>query len=69
MNDEKKLVYEDDFVKNFQSDMACVHSCIKDAAVHGLEVEVVTFALLAMQADPTLSVSDAIISGYNEWVK
>jgi hypothetical protein len=50
-------------------DMEAVHSALSDAKKYNLETEVVCWALMAMKADPEMSIEDAIWYGYNEWVK
>ena len=43
--------------------------CIRQAAEYGLEAEVAYWALKEMKQNPSLSISDAIWIGLNEWVK
>ena len=49
--------------------MDCVAIALHDARQVGLETEVVTWALMYMKNNPSLSISEAITMGYYEWVK
>ena len=49
--------------------MDCVAITLHDAKLQGLETEVVTWALIYMKNNPSLSISEAITMGYYEWVK
>ena len=49
--------------------MDCVAIALHDARQVGLETEVVTWALMYMKENPSLSISEAITMGYYEWVK
>ena len=42
---------------------------LEKATEHNLQAEVVTWALKAMQEDPTLEPYEAFGYGYQEWVK
>jgi hypothetical protein len=35
----------------------------------GVEIEMIYFALLAMKKNPKLSIIEALLEGFNEWVK
>ena len=50
-------------------ELKIVDRVIKNASGYGLEAEVVTFALKYMKENPQLSIVEAIIAGYEEWVK
>lgn len=49
--------------------MELIREVLEKAKEHGLEVEVVTWALKYTQEDPELQPYEAIIHGYREWVK
>lgn len=49
--------------------MELIREVLEKATEHGLQVEVVTWALKAMQEDPELQPYEAIALGYQEWVK
>lgn len=49
--------------------LAHASTLLEEAAEAGLIAEVVVWALMAMKEDPAISVDDAIIVGYNEWIK
>lgn len=59
MDDDNKLTI----------DMRNISNYLKAASNYGLEVEVVTWALMAMKEDSTLSLDDAMYLGFSEWVK
>lgn len=42
---------------------------INEEGNYPLLPEVITWALLNMKKNPEMSISEAIISGYNEWIK
>lgn len=46
-----------------------IESLLDEAVECNLLSEVVFFALKAMKEQPTLTESEAIILGYNEWIK
>lgn len=46
-----------------------IHMYLKDAAKHGLQAEVVYFALKYMKENPDKNLDDAISYGYWEWCK
>lgn len=52
-----------------QEVLKIVDRVIKNASGYGLEAEVVAFALKCMKENPQLSIVEAIIEGYEEWVK
>lgn len=43
--------------------------CLLEAEEYGLLAEVVSFALLAIKDDPTISITHAIDIGIDEWIK
>jgi uncharacterized protein (UPF0335 family) len=49
--------------------MELIREVLEEAKEHGLEVEVVTWALQYMQEDPELQPYEAIVYGYREWIK
>ena len=49
--------------------MDVVSDALNDADGFDLQTEVVTFALQAMKDNPKLEISEAIMIGFNEWVK
>ena len=51
------------------TDLQVVDAALKSAAEHGLEAEVVMFALMAMKRDPSLTIQEVILIGHDEWVK
>jgi len=48
-------------------DMAKVSQCLKAAQEHGLLVEVVTWAIYAVQADPNMTPHQAVLDALYEW--
>jgi hypothetical protein len=50
-------------------ELKIVSNAVKNASGFGLEVEVVTFALKYMKENPSLSIVEAIIMSYEDWVK
>ena len=56
-------------VDDILDELNYVKSLVATATEWGLEAEVVTFALKYMKENPDLSISDAIESGYIEWIK
>jgi hypothetical protein len=50
-------------------DMDKIRVCLDESSENMLEAEVVYSALKYMKENPDKSISDAIISGYNEWIK
>jgi len=50
-------------------ELLIVADFLDDAKKYGLEAEVVTFALKYMKENPSLTISQAITYGYDEWVK
>jgi hypothetical protein len=46
-----------------------IGNVIKQSSGFGLEAEVVAFALEYMKQNPTLSIVEAILYGYEEWIK
>ena len=49
--------------------MGEVKDVLKNASEHGMEVEVVMYALKYMKENPLLTIEEAITLGYNEWIK
>lgn len=49
--------------------LAEVSDTLCGAKKYGMEVEVVTQALMDMKANPSLSIEQAMVNGFNEWVK
>lgn len=56
---------QDEILKEFRA----VEFALKEAINDGLEVEVVVFALKAMKENPSLTIEEAILVGYDEWIK
>ena len=57
---------------NIGKDLQVVSNIVEKINAEGhypLLPEVITWALKYMKEEPSLSISDAIIYGYNEWVK
>jgi hypothetical protein len=50
-------------------DMSIIFETLTQAKQHNIETEVVTWALKYMKDNPQLSIAEAIIEGYNEWIK
>ena len=50
-------------------ELKIIGNAIKNASGYGLEAEVVTFALKSMKENPQLSIVEAMIMGYEEWIK
>jgi hypothetical protein len=50
-------------------EVAFVNQMLLRAGEYGIQAEVVTCALMHMHDFPTLSVSEAIQYGYDEWLK
>ena len=46
-----------------------VRIAIDIAMEHGLEVEVMAYAMMALKQKPTLTIDEALKIGLNEWVK
>jgi hypothetical protein len=46
-----------------------VKTTIDVASEYDLQVEVITYALLCLKEDNTLSIEDALSMGLNEWIK
>ena len=55
----------EEILKEFRA----VRLTLGEAIEAGLEVEVVVFALKAMKENPSLTIEEAILIGYDEWVK
>lgn len=56
-------------MSNIIHEMDVVSSYLVEASEYGLLTEVVFFALKAMKEDPSLTEAQAILIGYEEWVK
>ena len=54
---------------NLSLEMSQIGEYLNIALDYGLDIEVVTFALLAMKSNPSLSISHAMAIGYSEWIK
>lgn len=52
---------------NSTNDLDFVYSIMSDAREHGLETEVVLWALYALQGNPKLSIEQALIEACLEW--
>jgi len=52
-----------------KDELEVISEVLDQALEHGLEVEVIYWALKAMQQDPTMKPSDAMALGILEWVK
>jgi hypothetical protein len=52
-----------------QDDLKVISTLLEEAAEHGLEAEVIYFALKYMQEDPTMTPAQAFQFGMEEWVK
>ena len=50
-----------------EEDFDAVFNTLKRAKEEGLDIEVIVFAMRAIQADPTLSISQACSEGLWEW--
>jgi len=55
----------EEILKEFRA----VKLTLAEAIDAGLEVEVVVFALKAMKENPSLTIEEAILIGYEEWIK
>lgn len=53
----------------FDEEIRKISNFLNWAKEDGLEVEVITWALLAMKNNPKLSISDAMGIGFYEWDK
>ena len=58
-----------DPVEDIHRSIAIVDLILHDAADLGIATEVVTWALKYMKQDPTMDISDAMITAYEEWGK
>lgn len=52
-----------------KNELDVISEVLDQAIEHGLEVEVIYWALKAMQQDPTMKPSEAMALGILEWVK
>lgn len=55
----------EEILKEFRA----VKLTLAEAIDAGLEVEVVLFALRAIKENPSLTIEEAILAGYDEWIK
>lgn len=51
------------------TDYRKIKECLEEATKHSLQVEVVHLAMLELKNNPSMSISDAMSYGFNEWVK
>jgi len=58
-----------DPVEDIYRSIAIVESVLHDARDLKIETQVVTWALNLMKQDPSINISDAMIMGYETWVK
>lgn len=56
-------------VEDINRSLAVVDAVLHDARDFSLEVEVVTWALKYMKENPELTISDAMVLGYEKWLK
>jgi chorismate mutase len=56
-------------VEEISRSLDVVDHIIREANDFGLTTEVVTWALKSMKENPKQDISDAIIAGYDEWLK
>jgi hypothetical protein len=56
-------------VEDIYRSIAIVESVLHDARDLKIETEVVTWALKFMKQDPSIDISDAMIMGYEEWMR
>jgi len=56
-------------MSNITYELDVISSYLAEASEYGLLTEVVFFALKAMKADPSLTEAQAVLIGYEEWVK
>jgi hypothetical protein len=54
---------------NIVGQVGLIGELLEKAREHNLDSEVVTWALKAMQEDPTLEPYEAFGCGYGEWIK
>lgn len=54
---------------NLEEEFKVTKNAIKNASEYGLEVEVIVYALKFMKEDPNLSIVEAVIAGYEEWIR
>jgi len=50
-------------------ELQTVNNLLLKASEHGMQSEVVTWALQNMKENPTLSIGDAMEIGYSEWIR
>ena len=56
-------------LEDYLKDLQTVKNALKQSRDCGLDVEVVVWALKSMKENPSLSVSEAIETGFWEWAK
>lgn len=52
-----------------ETTLEVIYNCLQESAKYGLQSEVVFFAILAMKTDPDMLISEAMLEGFNEWIK
>lgn len=57
------------FIPGIGDQMNLIAELLEEARKHGLEVEVITWALQAMQEYPEHQPYEAFAIGYHEWIK
>lgn len=62
----EQLLIESEYIVE---DMKHVAEALDHANEHGLQVEVVTWALKYMKENPSLTITEAVTLGYFEWIK
>lgn len=67
--DEDKQASSELVHPNIVGQVGLIGGLLEKATEHNLQTEVVTWALIAMQQDPTLEPYEAFGIGYQEWVK
>lgn len=55
--------------EDIHQEMRAVEDYLVSSSHYKLDVETVTWSLMAMRANPQLTVSQAMAIGYYEWVK
>ena len=50
-------------------DLDLILKILEDAKSHDLEAEVIMWAIKSMKEDNSISISEAIVRGYHEWIK
>jgi hypothetical protein len=52
-----------------QEEADFINKWLDNGIEHGVEIEMIYFSLLAMKNNPNLSITEALIEGFNEWIK